>query len=583
MPHFVTASDRPRQKRFLGLILTHRLILATYLGLVGLISLVYWVFPAGAYDTRVNLAVTALSWVMLLLGSRVERWHPVMVHTTTALAVILTLHIAWHTGGLNSGAMVWLGVLSVPVLLMLGSRAAFIWIGINLLCVLGMLMASRAIGPVPLPQDMNTILVQTLVNHLLALSSLMLGVFAGENLHTNQLWDVENRNRELRDIHDALMQAQAHKDEFTAAVGHELRTPMNAILGFNSVLRQELADRPEQAEVVEHIRHSTTHLLQVVNDILDFSQLQAGQLQLAPADVDLRQLLEEAMVVPHRLAAEKGLRCELLLHPDMPAHVHVDRQRLLQILGNLLGNAIKFTDRGQVVLRVMPALPRWRFEVEDTGRGIAPEQQAHVFRQFEHADVQTNRAYGGTGLGLTICERLVNIQGGEIGVRSSVGQGSVFWFELPLEEVSPDHPAAAPVQALPVSEPLRILLVDDNTVNLMVAQLQLQKIWPKARITQCTDGAQALRSLETQSFDVALIDMVMPEMDGMQLTGQIRRYFPAQTALMPILALTANTQAQERQKCLDAGMDDVLHKPMDTAQVVASVSLHVRRARGLST
>ena len=583
MPHFVTASDRPRQKRFLGLILTHRLILATYLGLVGLISLVYWVFPAGAYDTRVNLAVTALSWVMLLLGSRVERWHPVMVHTTTALAVILTLHIAWHTGGLNSGAMVWLGVLSVPVLLMLGSRAAFIWIGINLLCVLGMLMASRAIGPVPLPQDMNTILVQTLVNHLLALSSLMLGVFAGENLHTNQLWDVENRNRELRDIHDALMQAQAHKDEFTAAVGHELRTPMNAILGFNSVLRQELADRPEQAEVVEHIRHSTTHLLQVVNDILDFSQLQAGQLQLAPADVDLRQLLEEAMVVPHRLAAEKGLRCELLLHPDMPAHVHVDRQRLLQILGNLLGNAIKFTDRGQVVLRVMPALPRWRFEVEDTGRGIAPEQQAHVFRQFEHADVQTNRAYGGTGLGLTICERLVNIQGGEIGVRSSVGQGSVFWFELPLEEVSPDHPAAAPVQALPVSEPLRILLVDDNTVNLMVAQLQLQKIWPKARITQCSDGAQALRSLETQSFDVALIDMVMPEMDGMQLTGQIRRYFPAQTALMPILALTANTQAQERQKCLDAGMDDVLHKPMDTAQVVASVSLHVRRARGLST
>lgn len=583
MQHSVTVSDRPRQKRFLGLILTHRLILTIYLGLVGLIALVYWVFPAGAYDIRVNLAVTVLSWSMLLVGLRVARWYPVMVHTTTALAVTLTLHIAWHTGGLNSGAMVWLGVLSVPVLLMLGSRAAFAWIGINLLCLLGMLMASRAGGgPTPLPNDLNTILAQTLVNHLLALSSLMLGVFAGENLHANQLWDVENRNRELRDIHDALMQAQAHKDEFTAAVGHELRTPMNAILGFNSVLRQELADRPEQAEVVEHIRHSTTHLLQVVNDILDFSQLQAGQLQLVPTDVDLRQLLEEAMAAPQSLAAAKGLRCELLLHPAMPAHVHVDRQRLLQILGNLLGNAIKFTDKGQVVLRVMPALPRWRFEVEDTGRGIAPEQQVHVFRQFEHADVQTNRAYGGTGLGLTICERLVNIQGGEIGVRSSVGQGSVFWFELPLEEVSPDHPAVAPVQALSGNEPLRILLVDDNTVNLMVAQLQLQKIWPKARITQCTDGAQALRVLETQAFDVALIDMVMPEMDGMQLTGQIRRHFPSQTARMPILALTANHQPQERQKCLDAGMNDVLHKPMDSAKLVATVSLHVRRARGLS-
>lgn len=580
MPLFVTASHRPKQKRFLGLILTHRLILSIYVGLLGLLSLFYWLFPAGAYDTRVNLVVTALAWSMWL-GLGVPRWYPVIVHTTTALAVGSALHIAWHTGGLNSGAMEWLGVLSVPVLLILGPRAAFAWIGINLLCLLGMYVAANAGGPTPLPDDLSTIFVQTLVNHLLALSSLMLGVFVGENMHASQLWDVENRNRELRDIHDALMQAQAQKDEFTAAVGHELRTPMNAILGLNGVLRQELADRPEHTEVVDHIRHSTTHLLQVVNDILDFSQLQAGQLQLVPADVDLRQLLEEVVASPRKLAAEKGLSCELLLHSAMPAQVRVDRQRLLQILGNLLGNAIKFTDKGLVILRVMPALPRWRFEVEDTGRGIAPEQQAHVFRQFEHADVQTNRAFGGTGLGLTICERLVALQGGEIGVRSSLGQGSVFWFELPLEDVLPDRPATVPVPALLASEPLRILLVDDNTVNLMVARLQLQKIWPKASITQCTDGAQALRRLEAQVFDVALIDMVMPEMDGMQLTGQIRRHFPTQTAHMPILALTANTHSHERQQCLDAGMNDVLSKPMDTAKLVAAVSTHVRRARGL--
>jgi CheY-like chemotaxis protein len=162
-----------------------------------------------------------------------------------------------------------------------------------------------------------------------------------------------------------------------------------------------------------------------------------------------------------------------------------------------------------------------------------------------------------------------------------LGQGSVFWFELPLEDVLPDRPATVPVPALLASEPLRILLVDDNTVNLMVARLQLQKIWPKASITQCTDGAQALRRLEAQVFDVALIDMVMPEMDGLQLTSQIRRHFPTQTAHMPILALTANTLSHERQQCLDAGMNDVLSKPMDTAKLVAAVSTHVRRARGL--
>ena len=582
MQHFVTVSNHARQKRFLGQILTHRLILSFYLGLAGFIALVYFVFPPGVYDTTINLVVAVLTWAMLFTVG-IPRLYPAVVHTTTALAVSLTLYMAWQTGGVASGAMIWLGVLSVPVLLMLGSRAAFVWIGINQLCLLGMLMATRAGGPVPLPEDPSTIFLQTLVNQLLALSSLMLGVFAGENLHANQLWDVENRNRELRDIHDALVQAQAHKDEFTAAVGHELRTPMNAILGFNGVLRQELADRPEQIEVVDHIRHSTTHLLQVVNDILDFSQLQAGKLLLSPSDVDLRQLLDEAMVGPQREALEKGLRCELVLDPAVPTHVHMDRQRLLQILNNLLGNAIKFTDKGQVVLRVMPALTRWRFEVEDTGRGIAPEQQAHVFRQFEHADVQTNRAYGGTGLGLTICERLVAMLGGEIGVHSALGQGSVFWFELPLEEVVSGRPAAVLVQALPANEPLRVLLVDDNTVNLMVACLQLLKIWPQASVTQCSDGPQALRCLDVQAFDVALIDMVMPEMDGMQLTRQIRRQFPKQTARMPILALTANTHPHERQQCLDAGMDDVLHKPMDTAKLVASVSSLVRRARELDT
>jgi CheY-like chemotaxis protein len=163
-----------------------------------------------------------------------------------------------------------------------------------------------------------------------------------------------------------------------------------------------------------------------------------------------------------------------------------------------------------------------------------------------------------------------------------LGQGSVFWFELPLEEVVSGRPAAVLVQALPANEPLRVLLVDDNTVNLMVARLQLLKIWPQAKITQCSDGPQALRCLDVQAFDVALIDMVMPEMDGMQLTRQIRSRFPTQTARMPILALTANTHPHERQRCLDAGMDDVLHKPMDAAQVVARVSTLVRRARELN-
>ena len=580
MAHVDTGLRKRTQETFLGMVLTPERILSIYLSLVGLISLVFYALPSGKYDRNANLLVSVLAF-LLLFTVKNRRLYPVVVHAVTAMAVMLVFYIASLTGGVNAAAMIWLGVVSVPVLLLLGPGATFAWIGINLVALLGLFMATLQGWMSPASGGPTHILFPMLMNYVLAVCNLMLSVAACEHLHVTQIWEVENRNDELRNLHEALIQAQAHKDEFTAAVGHELRTPMNAILGFNGVLRQELADRPEQIEVVDHIRHSTSHLLRVVNDILDFSQLQAGKLMLHPTDVELRPVLQEALAAQKDTAREKALPCRLDIDPGLPSHAHVDRQRLQQVLSNLLDNAFKFTDQGQVVLRVVPAQARWRFEIEDTGRGIAPERQAHIFRRFEHADVQTNRAYGGTGLGLTICERLVAMQGGEIGVRSTPGQGSVFWFELPLPPVRSAHLQATPVEALPSSEPLRILLVDDNSVNLMVARLQLQKIWPQARITQANDGPEALRCLDVEAFDVALIDMVMPGMDGMQLTRHIRQRFPAAAAHMPIVALTANTHPEEGQRCLEAGMDDVLHKPIETDKLVPSVSLLVRRAREL--
>jgi CheY-like chemotaxis protein len=354
---------------------------------------------------------------------------------------------------------------------------------------------------------------------------------------------------------------------------------MNAILGFNGVLRQELADQPQQVEVVDHIRRSTTHLLRVVNDILDFSQLQAGQFLLHEVDFELADLLQEALQTHQQKAMEKGLSWSGDLDPQLPQRVHADRQRLLQILRNLLDNALKFTANGSVQLRLLARQDQLRCEVIDTGRGIAQSQQAHIFSRFEQADVQTTRTYGGTGLGLSICEKLVTLQGGQIGVISQPGQGATFWFQVPLKlahtEQTPSTPALAPL-----AEDLHILVVDDNSMNLMVARLQLQKCWPKAHIVTAESAAQALQLLEEQGFDVALIDMIMPDMDGMALTQQIRQRFPAMTARMPIIALTANTNPVDRQRCLDAGMDEVLAKPMDLSTLVFSVSRHIVRARG---
>ena len=554
-------------------------LLATYLLAVSLTSLIFFLIPPGYYERHANLLTTLLTAAMLPLV-RVRRLFAPLVHLVTLISLVLVIYIASTSGGINSSALAWLNVLAVPVLLLLGPRAAVVWIVVVLATLLALLLATLA-------GQLNSHIHVTQqavpwawMNQALAMGNLMLAVRLYDYLHQQQMLELQARNQEIQRTHEALLQAQAHKDEFVAAVGHELRTPMNAILGFNGVLRQELADRPEQVAVVDHIRRSTGHLLQVVNDILDFSQLQAGKLMLHPQDFDLQGLMDEALQADQERARKKGIAWGGTLDAALPARVCADRQRLLQILRNLLGNALKFTEQGEVHLHIHARDGALHFEVRDTGRGIAQAQQAHIFRRFEHADVQTIRAYEGTGLGLSICEKLVQLQGGRIGVRSQEGQGATFWFHVPLEPARSQATELPPDEVLPQDEVLRILVVDDNAMNLMVARLQLQKCWPRAQIVTLGSAAEALALLDTQGFDVALVDMVMPDMDGMALTRQIRQQFAALTARMPIIALTANTNPVDRQRCRDAGMDDVLDKPMELQVLTRCVSRHVLKARG---
>lgn len=554
-------------------------LLRLYLLGVLLNSLMFYLMPPGYYDRNANL-LHMLLVMALLPATRVVAWRAWIVHLVSALSLLLVTYIAAHTGGVNSTAMIWLSVIAVAVLMLQGARAMALWIVLILATIFG-LEAAIYRGWVSAVAHVGTQGVPwTLMNYLLASLSLMLVVVIYDRMHQKQLQELDRRNSELRATHHALIQAQAHKDEFVAAVGHELRTPMNAILGFNSVLRRELADRADQVEVVDHIRRSTTHLLQVVNDILDFSQLQAGRLSLHPTDFAVQALVEEALHPHQPKARQKGLWLQAVIDQALPPVWHADRQRLLQVLHNLLDNAIKFTAQGGVDLRIKAHGTRLRVEVQDTGPGIATQRQAHIFNRFEHADVQTNRAYGGTGLGLTLCDQLTRLLGGRIGVQSQPGQGALFWLDLPLQAGEPQACQTPADEDTLQDQPLEILVVDDNAVNLQVAQLQLQKVWPQARITAASSGAQALELLDTQRFDVALVDMVMPEMDGLQLTAQIRQRFPAITAKMPVLALTANTNPIEREQCLAAGMDEVLHKPMDLDALRRVVSRQIRKARG---
>jgi len=553
-------------------------MLTIYLLLVCLTTFLGFLFTPVEPVARANLVVAVLS-VGLFAVVRIRAIFSYLVHAVTALTVLLIIYTAMQTGGINSTAVIWLNVLSVPVLLLLGRPATLVWIGIMLVSILALTGMTWMGGVSSRVEASSSLETWAYLNHLLALLNLMMGLRIYEHLHNEQLRKLNQRNQELEATHEALIRAQAHKDEFVAAVGHELRTPMNVILGFNGVLQRELSDQPEPLAVVGHIRRSTEHLLQVVNDILDFSQLQAGKLRLNNLDFGLPSLLDELQKRHSDKALAKGISLRVALDQAVPLWVHGDRQRLLQILNNLVDNAIKFTGHGAVSVEVMARGDRLVFEVQDSGRGIPLERQAHIFRRFEHADVQTNRTYGGTGLGLTLCEKLVTLQGGRIGVDSHEGHGARFWFDIPLQVAQAAEPTEALDDDAMTEASLSILVVDDNKVNLRVAQLQLQKCWPHAQITTVDSGAQALSLMDQQLFDVALIDMFMPDMDGMQLTQQIRQFFPAIAASMPILALTANTNPVDRDRCLAAGMQEVLHKPMDAATLMSAVGRHVRSAR----
>ena len=559
-----------------------RSLLMFMLWMVGACSLPFYYIPHPDYNHVANLVGTAGYWslLLLLLLDVPYMW---VAHSTLAWSIGYVMYLAAKTGGINSPVMVWMTVAIFPAILLFDRLPALFWAGAVFAANFFLLRISQ-LGWVNSDINMaNDVMGWTVANKFFVISLVMYVVYITERMQREQTIEMDGSNAEMERTHQALIRAQAHKDEFIASVGHELRTPMNAILGLNGILRNELAGKPEDAIVVDHIRRSTQQLLQVVNDILDFSQLQAGRLTLREEEFPLRDTLETVIAAKQDKASAKHLQLRL----EVPAHRHLwvkgDRQRLVQVLDNLLDNAIKFTSKGHIQVRAQPVADSVLFEVQDTGIGIAPDRQEQIFKGFEQADVQTNRLYGGTGLGLSICERLVRLQGGTLGVHSVQGQGSRFWFLLPLHRVAQkEAQAAVDIARLLADKPLHILLVDDNAVNLLVARMMLKKCFPKAIVVEASSGPEALNQLRAQSFDLVLMDVVMPDMDGIHATQILRRELPEPVRHMPVIALTASANPIDRDRCLASGMDDVVHKPLDQAQLIATISavLAAHEARG---
>jgi signal transduction histidine kinase/CheY-like chemotaxis protein len=494
------------------------------------------------------------------------------VHLGTGLGALILFYAVWATGGVHSPRLAWMLILPLTPFYVMGRRAGIFWLMVVMALQLVMAVANHMgwiqafeTGMAHVP---SSFLTYSLVTCVLIVVPLMY-----DHMYRQALEASRNHQRELELRREELEHTAVMREHFIATVSHELRTPMNAILGFNALLLNQVQNRPEALNVLNHTRQSADHLMTVINDILDYSQLQAGELVTQSETFELRLVAEHAFELFKPRVESMELDYRLVLDPALPVWVYTDRHRLMQVLVNLLGNALKFTHQGSVVLRVDGTDSGVTFSVQDTGIGIAKERQDQIFKRFTQAENDTQTVYGGNGLGLAISQKVAQLLGGEIGFESEPGHGSRFWLHLPLTAATAPLKSSEKQQHLLQSadHAWTFLVADDHPVNRLLLKQVLQNAWPLSVVLEAVDGQKTLDVLREQRVDLVFMDMVMPVMDGIDATRLIRQDAVDRIRQVPVMGLTANVNPLDLERFKVAGLNDVMLKPFEPAELCRRV------------